>query len=296
MSQSRLTFELELDQVIPLSTLVEDLFEEDGYPVASFEINETTGIWGISVYTNPDEINEAQERLKSCLEAEGITSEITIEDLGDQNWVAKTLSDLAPVRAGRFVVHGTHDQGCAKASEIAILVDAGMAFGTGHHGTTAGCLAMIDRELKRTTPLNAMDVGSGTGVLAIAVAKAKRIGVLATDIDPVADQIAQQNAKANQVNHLVESITATGFHHRRISERGPYDLVIANILAGPLQAMACEMAMHLADNATVILSGLLPHQKARILATYRAQGLVFDHAHYQNGWMTLVLKATHLFH
>lgn len=295
MSQSRLTFELPLAHMDVTSTLVEDLFEDDGYPVASFEVNEATGVWGISVYTGPDEIHAARERLATCLKDEGLAHEITIENLGDQNWVAKTLSDLAPVRARRFVVHGSHDNGCARPNEIAILVDAGMAFGTGHHGTTAGCLAMIDRELKRTSPVNALDVGSGTGVLAIAVAKATRIRVLATDIDPVADQIARQNAKANQVNHLVELITATGFHHRRISERGPYDLVTANILAGPLQAMACEMAMHLGDNATVILSGLLPHQKARILATYRAQGLVFDHAHYQNGWMTLVLKATHLY-
>lgn len=296
MSQSRLTFEVQLKDIDTTSSLVEDLFEEDGYPVACFELDEAKGIWAISVYVSPQEIDEARLRLEKCLEGQNIKSDITCEDLGDQNWVEKTLTDLAPVRAGRFVVHGSHDIGCASANEYSILVDAGMAFGTGHHGTTAGCLAMIDRELKRTTPANALDVGSGTGVLAIAIAKAARIPVLATDIDPVADQIARQNAKANQVANWVESITAPGFHHRRIFERGPYDLVIANILAGPLQAMACEMAMHLSDNATVILSGLLPHQKARILATYRAQGLIFDHAHYQNGWMTLVLKASHLFH
>lgn len=294
MSQSRITFELPLNQIETINSAVEETFEEDGYPVACFEVDETTGIWGISVYTSPDEIEETKTRLADCLKNQGLTVDLNIEDLGEQNWVEKTLTELAPVRAGRFVVHGSHDAGCASANEHAILVDAGMAFGTGHHGTTAGCLAMIDRELKRTSPLNALDVGSGTGVLAIAVAKAARIPVLATDIDPVADQIARQNAKANQVCNLVESITASGFHHRRIFERGPYDLVIANILAGPLQAMACEMAMHLADGATVILSGLLPHQKARILATYRAQGLVFEHAHYQNGWMTLVLKASHL--
>ena len=149
---------------------------------------------------------------------------------------------------------------------------------------------MIDKVLKRSHPRNALDLGSGTGVLAIAIAKAARIPVLASDIDPVAAEIARHNARTNQAGAFVESIAATGFNHTRFMAYVPFDLVVANILAGPLQAMAHDLSLHLASRATVILSGLLPHQKSRILATYRAHGLALEHAHYQDGWMTLVLR------
>ena len=290
MSQSRLFFELNQVQVAQISSLVEDLFEEDAYPVSSFEMDEDTGLWAMSIYMNTDEISEAKKRLETVLSSVDFKPDLKIEDLGNTNWVEKTLSDLAPVRAGRFVVHGSHDEGCASANEHAILVDAGMAFGTGHHGTTAGCLAMIDRQLKRGKPESALDLGSGTGVLAIAIAKAARIPVLASDIDPVADEIARQNARLNKVGSFVESITSTGFNNRRFNDWGLFDLVVANILARPLQNLAYELSTHLSSKATVILSGLLPHQKARILASYRTHGLALEHAHYQNGWMTLVLK------
>lgn len=290
MSQTRLFFELNQPQVTQISALVEDLFEMDAYPVSSFEVDEDTGLWAVSIYMDIDQISDASKRLEITLASVDFNPVLNTEDLGDVNWVEKTLSELAPVRAGRFVVHGTHDAGIAAPHEHAILIDAGMAFGTGHHGTTAGCLAMIDRELKRKKPWRALDLGSGTGVLAIAIAKAARIPVLASDIDPVADEIAKQNARLNQVDAFVESITSTGFNNRRFKDWTPFDLVVANILAGPLQKMAYELSTHLSSKATVILSGLLPHQKARILATYRAHGLAFEHAHYQNGWMTLVLK------
>jgi ribosomal protein L11 methyltransferase len=233
---------------------------------------------------------DAKARLETLLQAQDVDESVLIETLGNENWVEKTLQDLAPVRAGRFVVHGSHDADCAAPHEHAICINAGMAFGTGHHGTTAGCLAMIDRELKRSAPRNALDLGSGTGVLAIAIAKAAHIPVLATDIDPVAAHIARQNARANQAGGYVDSIAATSFNHTRFLEYVPFDLVVANILAGPLQAMAHDLSRHLASGAGVILSGLLPHQRARILAGYRAQGLAHDHTHYQDGWMTLVLR------
>lgn len=290
MSQIRIHVELPKDEADRLSPMVETLFEEDGFPVASFEISETEERWAVSVYAPQDEASAVTDRLAALLKKQSVYTAIQTETLDDRNWVAATLEDLAPVRAGRFVVHGSHDAGCAAPNEHAILVDAGMAFGTGHHGTTAGCLAMIDRELKRSAPRNALDLGSGTGVLAIAVALARRIPVLATDIDPVAADIARENARINRVGNFVESIAATGFNHRRFVDYVPFDLVIANILAGPLQAMAHDLAAHLSPGGTVILSGLLPHQKARILATYRTQGLAFEQAHYRDGWMTLVLK------
>ncbi len=290
MTQSRITFELPQDRVTVIEALIEARFEEEGYPVACFEIDENRAIWAVSVYCDPIQAEDVKSAIADALNTIKFDAAISIEDLPDENWVAKTLSELAPVRAGRFVVHGSHDAGCAKSNEHAILIDAGMAFGTGHHGTTAGCLAMIDRELKRKKIVQALDLGSGSGVLAIAIAKAARIPVLASDIDPIADEVATANAKINNVGGLIESITATGFNHRRFGDWAPFDLIVANILAGPLQALAHSLSTHLASGATVILSGLLPHQKARILAAYRAQGMAFEHAHYQNGWMTLVLK------
>ena len=290
MTQSRLYFETSQAIADRLSPLIETLFEDDGFPVASFETNEAKALWTLSVYVDNDHLKSAKERLHSLLDQHGNDGEVQVETLGDENWVEKTLRNLAPVRAGRFVVHGSHDAGCAAPNEFAIEIDAGMAFGTGHHGTTAGCLAMIDRELKRTKPRNALDLGSGSGVLAIAIAKAAHIPVLATDIDPVAAGIARLNAEKNGVGAFVDSIAATGFNHRRFADYVPFDLVVANILAGPLQAMAHEFSLHLAPGAKVILSGLLAHQKARILAAYRTHGLAMDHAHYQDGWMTLVLR------
>lgn len=290
MTQYRLYLETSQKIADSLAPGIETLFEDDGFPVASFETDEAKALWTLSVYVGSDDLESAKSRLADLLADNGDLGAIQTEKLDDENWVKKTLTDLAPVRAGRFVVHGSHDAGCAAAHEHAISIDAGMAFGTGHHGTTAGCLAMIDRELKRKKPRNALDLGSGSGVLAIAVAKAAHIPVLATDIDPVAAGIARENARKNGVGEFVESITATGFNHRRFSDYVPFDLAIANILAGPLQAMAHEFSLHLAPGASVILSGLLPHQKARILASYRTHGLAFEHAHYQNGWMTLVLR------
>lgn len=290
MSQIRLFFELPLAEVMTIAPLMEALFEDDGFPVSSFETSETDAIWTLSVYCDHAQREQATARMETALRAQGLEPPIRVEDLPDINWIEKTLEDLAPVRAGRYVVHGSHDAGCAAPHEYAIRIDAGMAFGTGHHGTTAGCLAMIDRELKRKRPFNALDLGAGTGVLAIAVAKAMRIPVLATDIDPVAVAICRQNARLNGVGEYVEAITATGFNHTRLAANAPFDLIVANILAGPLQAMASQLARHLAPRGSVILSGLLPHQKARILAAYRAQGMALDHAHYQHGWMTLVLK------
>ncbi len=290
MNQARVYLEADKPIIEALEPSLEADFEEDGYPVASFEIDEDTGLWGLSVYVPQEETEEAVGRLERVAAAMGYRLSAASEILEPTNWVARTLEQLAPVRAGRFVVHGSHDAGCARPNEHAIRIDAGMAFGTGHHGTTAGCLAMIDKVLKYTKPQNALDLGSGSGVLAIAVAKACRVPVLATDIDPVAAEIARRNAIENGVGAFVQSITATGFNHRRFIDYVPFDLIIANILAGPLQAMAHALSQHASPGGTVILSGLLPHQKARILAAYRAQGLAFQHVHYQNGWMTLILR------
>lgn len=290
MSQVRLYFETSETKAKEINAVMEIDFEEDGYPVAIFEIDEDKAIWVVSLYVPAENIKLAEKRIEEILEKLGHSANISREELEDHGWIEKTLSDLAPVRAGRFLVHGSHDKDSVKPNDIGILVDAGLAFGTGHHGTTAGCLEMISHELKSGHFRNALDLGAGSGVLAIAVAKAKHIPVLASDIDPVAMDVCAQNAKINSVAKFVKSITAVGFNHPEFVKYVPFDLVIANILAGPLQSLAHDMSRHLAYDATVILSGLLPNQKARIVSSYRAQGLALKKAHIGNGWLTLVFK------
>jgi ribosomal protein L11 methyltransferase len=290
MSQQRLYIETSQNAARQIAARLESEFEDEGFPVASFETDEAGNMWTVSLYVPENESAQNTLAFRKIANELGYAGEIRSETLADEGWVEKTLGELAPVRAGRFVVHGSHDTGCAAPNEISVLIDAGMAFGTGHHGTTAGCLAMIDRQLKMHPVRHALDLGSGTGVLAIAIAKATRRPVLASDIDPVADHIARANARINNAHQWLTSITATGFNHRKFAEMAPFDLIVANILAGPLQALAPSLARHLAPSATVILSGLLPHQKARIVANYRTQGLKYEHAHYQSGWLTLVLS------
>ena len=210
--------------------------------------------------------------------------------LPDTDWVAKSLEGLAPVRAGRFLVHGRHDRARRRPNDIAIEIEAAEAFGTGHHGTTAGCLLAIDT-IARTRPVrNVLDIGTGTGVLAIAVAKRCRAPVLASDIDPIAVRAARANAQANGVGRLVRAIVAAGLSRREFAEAGPFDLILANILAGPLVRMAPSVRRHLASPGSVVLSGLLPEQRARMVSAYRRQGLRLVGDRILDGWLTLVME------
>ena len=214
----------------------------------------------------------------------------TIAELPETDWVAKSLEGLKPVRAGRFLVHGAHDRDRVKPNDIAIEIEAGQAFGTGHHGTTTGCLIAIEREAKTRTIRNALDVGTGSGVLAIALAKMAKARVLASDIDPVATRVANENVRLNGVAAFVRTLTAAGLSGRAFRERAPYDLVVANILAGPLAALAPAIRRHVAPGGTVILSGLLPEQRTRIVAAYRGTGLLLVRSMIVEGWLTLVLR------
>jgi len=208
-----------------------------------------------------------------------------------RDWVANSLAGLPPVVAGRFIVHGHHDRAALTANHIGIEIEAALAFGTGHHGTTRGCLLLLAEVLKARRPRRVLDLGSGTGVLAIAAAKVCRRKVLASDIDRQSAIIARENAAANGVPHLIESIEATGFAAPQFAARGPFDLVLANILANPLRALAPEMARHLAPQAIVILSGLLPAQASGVVAAYRAQGLALKRRIVVDGWCSLVMQA-----
>ncbi len=207
-----------------------------------------------------------------------------------KDWVKASLEDLVPVPAGRFVVHGQHDRARVTANKIGIEIEAALAFGTGHHGTTRGCLLLLDHVLKAHRPRRVLDLGTGTGVLAIAAAKALRGPVLASDIDPLSVRVARENAHLNQTGHLVETIQATGFSAPQFAQRGPFDLILANILANPLRQLAGPMARHLAPSASVILSGLLTHQASSVIAAYRARGLVPVRHLRIEGWSSLLLR------
>jgi ribosomal protein L11 methyltransferase len=204
--------------------------------------------------------------------------------------VRASLEGLAPVVAGHFVVHGHHDRARVRANQISIEIEAALAFGTGHHGTTRGCLLLLQDVLRRYRPRRMLDLGTGTGVLAIAAAKALKTPVLATDIDARAVQVAQDNARLNGVGDLVEAAHATGFGSPRFAARAPFDLVLANILANPLRALAPSMARHLAPGAIVILSGLLPPHARGVIAAYRAQGVMPIRRIELEGWCSLLMQ------
>jgi ribosomal protein L11 methyltransferase len=194
------------------------------------------------------------------------------------------------VRAGGFYVHGSHEAKAAPAGLTEIVIDAAQAFGTGHHETTTGCLEAIDLTLKRTRPTSMLDVGTGTGVLAIALAKRTRRVVVASDIDPVAVDTAAENAERNGVGNLVVCLRADGLHSPEIAASAPYDLVVANILAGPLVALAPDIGRVSGRGATVILSGLLARQAPRIVTAYARQGMVLRRRLVRRGWATLILE------
>lgn len=230
---------------------------------------------------------------------------IITDTIAPRDWVAASLAGLTPVRAGRFFVHGAHHR--TPPTGIAIEIEAALAFGTGHHGTTRGCLLALDRlvrqDLRRRIgpdhlPLQGrakkrciLDVGTGTGVLAMAAAKALRRRLLASDIDRQAVSVARANVRANGVGSLITVLQAAGLAGARFRHGAPYDLVFANILLGPLQRLAAPLALLTAPGGRIVLSGLLPAQANAALAAYRAQRVYLERRLMLDGWTTLVLVA-----
>ncbi|WP_176084131.1 50S ribosomal protein L11 methyltransferase [Martelella sp. HB161492] len=269
-----------------------ELLGESEYAIATMEVDEKANIWEASLYCPADEEDQMRPLMEGAVTlafGEALLP-VEMEVIPDIDWIAKSLEGLKPVRAGRFLVHGSHDRAMRRPGELAIEIDAGQAFGTGHHGTTIGCLEMIDAVLRAEEPRNALDLGTGTGVLAMAVRKLRKIPVLATDIDPVATRVARDNARLNQITSGIAFATAPGFHHRAFAEHGPFDLIIANILARPLMKMAPDVARQLTPGGTVILSGILAEQRRKVLAAYNGQGLRHVKTLWRNGWVTLLLK------
>ena len=262
-------------------------FAEKGGVVALVEIDPEC--WQVDAYFPEGDPDEIAGLVRDALGADAFGAFQGAEILPQTDWVAESLAGLAPVAAGRFLIHGSHDQDCLPAGGTRIAIDAGQAFGTGHHGSTAGCLAVLDRLIARRRFVNPLDLGTGSGVLAIALAKTLHTNVLASDIDPLATRIAAENARHNNVGNRVRVIAAAGMDHPEIRARAPYDLIVANILAGPLIRLAPQIAPALAPGGTLVLSGLLPRQRGRVVAAYGAQGIRLVRAEKHDGWAVLDL-------
>lgn len=211
-------------------------------------------------------------------------------ELADTNWVAKSLAGLGPVRVGKFLVHGSHGRDRVSPNLIGLEIEAGEAFGTGHHGSTAGCLDAIARLARTHIVRNALDIGTGTGILAIAIARTWRTPVLATDIDPIAIEVARANASLNGALAPLDFAVAAGLRAPAIARRAPYGLIVANILARPLAQLAPALAPLLAPGGFVVLSGILPEQASHVVAAYRSSGLRLVRRADRDGWSTLVLR------
>jgi len=219
-----------------------------------------------------------------------VGSAVDVAPLPDQDWIRESQLGLHPVRAGRFFLYGAHDEGRVPAGVFPIRIEAGVAFGTGHHETTALCLEALSQLARRQRPEKILDLGCGTGVLAIAAAKLWRVPVLATDIDPVAVQVAKENARLNGVGSLVRAAMSDGLDHVAIRERAPFDLIVANILAAPLTRLAGGICEALTRNGVAVLSGLLRDQEIGVLGYYRARGLQLRRALRDGPWSALILQ------
>ena len=256
----------------------------EGATYSILEEDEDKGIWRIDAFPNDDDDARGIEaRLKAH---DGLT--VMVEKLADADWLAMSLSGLPPVRAGRFFVYGAHDQGLVPGNTVNLKIDAGAAFGTGHHGTTVGCLIAFDELLKRERFERVLDVGCGTGVLAIAAAKTGSRVAVGTDIDQPSVRIANENAKLNLAD--ARFVHAFGLNDRKVRQHGPYDLVFANILAPPLVSLSQDIKNALSLGGVAILSGLLRTQERRVSAAYLSRGFVLERRIHRDAWSALVLR------
>ena len=257
--------------------------------VGVFEVEDGSGTWEVGGY-----FSEAPDGVAlALLAAAHGAAEFAVSEVPDTDWVAHVRRELTPVEAGRFFVYGAHDADKVPDGRIALLIEAAMAFGTGHHGTTLGCLRAIDRLLDSGfRPENIADIGCGSGVLAMAAASVWPGEVVASDIDPVAVDVARSNLKANGLSERVQVLEATGFDHPAL--QGPFDLVFANILMGPLLDLAKTMARAVAPGGTALLSGILVDQAETVAAHYQAIGFNLARRDDIVDWSTLTLTRNHL--
>ncbi|MCF2522593.1 50S ribosomal protein L11 methyltransferase [Bradyrhizobium sp. G127] len=268
--------------------IITESYPSHDLAIAAFE--GPGGRWDITMHFAEPPDRDVIHALVTETAGDAAAKSIVFSTVETKDWVKASLADLVPVSAGRYVVHGSHDRERVPPNKIGIEIEAALAFGTGHHGTTRGCLLLLDMVLNRRTPRRVLDLGSGTGVLAIAAARTLRRPVLASDIDPKSVLVGRENAKLNGVGNLVNVVHATGFQSPHFAVHGPFGLVLANILANPLRKLAPQLAAHLAPGGFVILSGLLPHQANSVVAAYRGAGLRLIKRIQIEGWSSLLMQ------
>jgi ribosomal protein L11 methyltransferase len=262
-----------------------------GAAISAFEI-EPRGAWTIEaiVQAKPDGQSVGASMAMAALAAGLDEPALVIEPMPDIDWLKINQESFPPMRIGRYFVHGSHIKSPIPAGSIGLRIDAATAFGTGEHATTHGCLQALDRLARRGRRRRILDMGTGTGILAIAAAKTFRVPVLACDIDAHSVEVAAENIGVNRVSALVRAIRSTGYAATAVDRRAPYDLVFANILARPLIAMAPDLARVLAPGGVAILSGLLEAQEPMVTAAHRGQGLVKLGRIARKGWHTLIFE------
>jgi len=259
---------------------------------AAFEL---TGPQAVLIAEDPFKDEADVEALYSAMPDGDLLTELAGREvrviiLPDADWIKLSQEGLPPVRAGRFFVYGAHDAGIVPRGVIPMRIEAGMAFGTGHHETTALCLAVLSDLSKRRRFANVLDLGCGTGLLAIGAAKLWRRRVLASDIDPEAIAVTRENAAINGEAPLVQAVVADGLTHPAIAHKTPFDLIVANILAGPLTRLAPAIAGALAPGGTLVLSGLLHWQENHVVGFYRPLDLILRNVRRDGVWSALVLE------
>ncbi len=273
-----------------VADLLEGLDEPQALSVAFFEIPGTNDFNVQALYAEAPTTENLQRIIAPLIAAlQTSMPQITLSPLQDRDWVAQSLANLPPIIAGRFFIAGAHGLGRAPRAAIRLHIEAGQAFGTGHHETTLSCLLALDYIARRRRFTHVLDLGCGTGVLGMAAAKLWRHKIVASDIDPIAVHVTRENAMRNGLGAFMRPVTAAGFAHPVIDDAAPYDLVLANILARPLMRLATPMSRRVAPGGYVILSGLLRTQEAAVRSAYRAQGLFLARRYLRNEWSTLLL-------
>jgi ribosomal protein L11 methyltransferase len=263
--------------------------------VSAFETR-PGGSWRVEAYADhaPDRAALAASGTLAALafgvSTAGLLDDVTIQRLAPRDWVRENQQSFPPIRVGRFFIHGSHHDKTPPAGAIALRIDAATAFGTGEHATTRGCLLALEALAKARRFRRSLDMGTGTGILAMAAARRWSCPVLACDIDAGSVHVARENVRENGLAARIRLLRSDGYRDPAIRRAAPFDLVTANILARPLAAMAQDLAAYLARDGVAVLSGLLARQAPLVLAAHRAHGLILRRRIAVDGWATLVLS------
>ncbi|WP_420549778.1 50S ribosomal protein L11 methyltransferase [Curvivirga sp.] len=262
------------------------------FAAAAFEVLPDIGPWRYEGYIDglPDHDSLVSTIALASIQAGVKEPDFTCLPLPDKDWVAENQKSFNEIEAGRFFIYPSVYEGIVPSGSWPLKIDAATAFGTGEHATTKGCLMAISDLSKYFKPENPLDLGCGTGILAMGMAKAWRIPVFASDIDPEAVRVTNYNARLNQLQDYVTAVTSAGFRQRALSDRAPYDLIVANILANPLRKMSKDLASRVETGGYIILSGLLNSQETAVLRAYRQQNVTLEKRYRIDGWSALLLR------